>query len=176
MFFFEPFTAGLRQHPAIPLLPRLQKIRQARRTLPRGLLPTMLGHALSPTPSVVLYDDKFFEAADTFNYKTMIDGVHATFYMKYCRDEGIQLPPKKRLRYCRAHIHSFAYTLVAGNFSIQAAQVYYSWRRLLVASPLASMVNLFRKSPTSLSHRLVPLLVSFHPFLPLISSVDIIAE
>lgn len=46
--------------------------------------------------SVVLYDEKLFKAADAFNCKMIIDGVHTALYKKCCRDEGIQLFAKEK--------------------------------------------------------------------------------
>ena len=45
---------------------------------------------------VVLYDEELFKAADAFNCKMMIDGVHTALYKKCCRDERIQLFAKEK--------------------------------------------------------------------------------
>lgn len=44
----------------------------------------------------MLYDEELFKAADAFNCKMMIDGVHTALYKKCCRDERIQLFAKEK--------------------------------------------------------------------------------
>lgn len=68
--------------------------------------------------------------------------------------------------FCGAHIFNFAHTMVALNFSIQASQAYCSWRWLLVAPVVASMVNIFRRTPTSLGTGLFLLLFLFFFWFP----------